>query len=96
MANSGRMAADEFIRRFLLHALSDRFIASAIMSSSPTAAVPTSSRRQLLAVAGTTPPGNDEGQQPECASNLCPGCGGHMEPIGLVPRWWPAKWHDTS
>lgn len=41
-------------------------------------------------------PGNDEGQRPESALNLCPGCGGHMEPIGPVPRSWPAKWQDTS
>lgn len=57
MANSGRMAANEFIRRFLLHALPDRFIASAIMASSPTAADKLALCRQLLAVAGTTPPG---------------------------------------
>jgi hypothetical protein len=92
------LAADEFIRRFLLHALPDRFhrIRHYGFLANRRRADKLALCRQLLAVAGTTPPGNDEGQRPESALNLCPGCGGHMEPIGPVPRSWPTKWQDTS
>jgi hypothetical protein len=92
------LAADEFIRRFLLHALPDRFhrIRHYGFLANRRRVDKLALCRQLLAVAGTTPPGNDEGKQPECASDLCPDCGGHMEPIASVPRSWPAKWYDTS
>ena len=95
------LAADEFIRRFLLHALPDGFhrIRHYGFLANRQRADKLALCRHLLAVAGTASPGDGKGQQPDCAPDVCPSCGGHMEPISCFPRSWPASssaWYDSS
>src|SRR5271170_5761865 len=92
------LAADEFIRRFLLHALPDGFhrIRHYGFLANRQRADKLALCRHLLATAS---PGDGEGQQPDCALDVCPSCGGHMEPIGCFPRSGPASssaWDDSS
>jgi hypothetical protein len=95
------LAADEFIRRFLLHALPDGFhrIRHYGFLANRHRADKLALCRHLLAIAGTASPGNGEGQQRDCAPDACPSCGGHMESIGCFPRWRPpscSAWYDSS
>jgi len=95
------LAADEFIRRFLLHALPDGFhrIRHYGFLANRQRADKLALCRHLLAITGTASPGDGEGQQPDCAPDVCPSCGGHMEPIGCFPRSRPATssaWYDSS
>jgi hypothetical protein len=91
------LAADEFIRRFLLHALPDGFhrirhygfLANRRRHDKLTLC------RKLLAVAAPAPSADGEEQ----LSDLCPCCGGRMEPIGLFrhsPSASSSAWHDSS
>jgi Putative transposase len=94
------LAANEFIRRFLLHTLPDGFPRIrhyGLLANGHRAAKLALCRRLLDlpeptvdAVHDTVPP-----RQPE----RCPGCGGIMIVIGILPRPMPTRpsfWDDTS
>ena len=98
------LAADEFIRRFLIHALPDGFhrIRHYGFLANRRRAAKLALCRTLLAVADAEAPlddGKERQRSADAAPDLCPGCGGRMEPIGMVPRAQPASassWHDSS
>ena len=98
------LTADEFIRRFLLHALPDGFhrIRHYGFLANRRRAEKLALCRTLLAVADADAPLGDcrERQRvDDHAPDLCPCCGGQMEPIGSIPRSWPessSAWHDSS
>jgi hypothetical protein len=98
------LAADEFIRRFLLHALPDGFhrIRHYGFLANRRRAEKLALCRTLLAVADAAmPAGSGEARQQfaDHGHDLCPCCGGQMEPIGSIPRSRPASstaWHDSS
>jgi hypothetical protein len=98
------LAADEFIRRFLLHALPDGFhrIRHYGFLSNRQRAEKLALCRTLLAVADVDAPLGDTQQRRRLADHAydsCPCCGGRMEPIGSLPRSRPATssaWHDSS
>ena len=59
------------------------------------------SRRSLLAVTAAASLGDSQERQrlADRAPDVCPGCGGRMEPIGPFPRSPPVRssaWHDSS
>lgn len=93
------LAADEFIRRFLLHTLPDGFhrIRHYGFLGSRHRAEKLVLCRELLAVA---PPENDEeGEQAGHPTFFCPCCGGRMEVVDPLPRSRPADpsaWYDSS
>jgi Putative transposase/Transposase zinc-binding domain len=91
------LAADEFIRRFLLHALPDGFhrIRHYGFLANRHRHDKLALCRKLLAVAAAAPSADGEEELPD----LCPCCGGRMEPIGLFRFSPPANssaWHDSS
>ncbi len=98
------LAADEFIRRFLLHALPDGFhrIRHYGFLANRRRVEKLSLCRSLLGVADTAMPvdrGEERRQSADLAHELCPCCGGRMEPIGSLMRAQPAQaaaWHDSS
>ena len=97
------LAADEFIRRFLLHALPDGFhrIRHYGFLANRRRADKLALCRSLLAVAAAAPPGDSPQPQrlADPVADVCPGCGGSMEPIGPFLRPPPAHasaWHDSS
>ncbi len=97
------LAADEFIRRFLLHTLPDGFhrIRHYGFLANRHRAEKLALCRELLAAAAAAPPdAGNEGEQPRDRSfDLCPCCGGRMEVVGPLPRSRPANpptWHDSS
>ena len=81
------LAADEFIRRFLLHVLPRGFhrirhyglLASSARKDSLARA------RELLAVA--PPPSDDVPEEPRDVRPPCPCCGGHMIVVETFARW---------
>ena len=81
------LAADEFIRRFLLHVLPRGFhrirhyglLAGSARKASLALA------RELLAVA--PPPNDDTPEEPLDPRPPCPCCGGHMIVIETFARW---------
>jgi Putative transposase/Transposase zinc-binding domain len=97
------LAADEFIRRFLLHALPDGFHRIrhyGFLANRRRAEKLALCRTQLAATAATSLGESQERQRlADPVPDVCPGCGGRMEPIGPFPRSPPAHastWHDTS
>ena len=97
------LSADEFIRRFLLHALPDGFhrIRHYGLFANGHRVAKLAQCRLLLA-APTPPapdPSGDYRQRYHCltghALNICPGCGGAMTSLGPLPRKAPT-WPDTS
>ena len=97
------LAADEFIRRFLLHTLPDGFhrIRHYGFLSNRHRAEKIALCQELLAIGATAPPDNadEPGQTRDRTLDLCPSCGGHMEMLGALPRSRPADppaWHDSS
>ena len=81
------LAADEFIRRFLLHVLPRGF--HRIRHYGLLAG---SARKNSLALAckllGVAPPANDDApDKPLDVRPLCPCCGGHMIVIEIFERW---------
>jgi Putative transposase/Transposase zinc-binding domain len=94
------LAADEFIRRFLLHALPDGFhrIRHYGFLANRQRADKLTLCRKLLGEPARVP----TGERPECrqlAADRCPCCGGRMEPVGVVPRTAtsnPSASHDSS
>jgi hypothetical protein len=96
------LAADEFIRRFLLHSLPDGFhrIRHYGFLANRERTDKLALCRRLLAAAAPAP-GRDPDPPPRpstpAASETCPCCGGAMVRLGIVPR--PAScrpWRDTS
>ena len=98
------LAADEFIRRFLLHALPDGFhrIRHYGFLANRRRADKLALCRSLLAVNGDDAPLSSREtrrQFTDHAYDLCPCCGGKMEAIGSLPRSRPVSfwaWHDSS
>jgi Putative transposase/Transposase zinc-binding domain len=98
------LAANEFIRRFLLHALPDGFhrIRHYGFLANRRRVEKLALCRRLLRVAAVAAPAGDseERQGPaDRAFDACPCCGGPMEPIGWLPRSSPepaSTWHDSS
>jgi Putative transposase/Transposase zinc-binding domain len=99
------LAADEFIRRFLLHALPDGFhrIRHYGFLANRQRAEKLALCRTLVAVGGdgAAPVARDakRRQAADPAPDHCPCCGGRMEPIGAFPQSRPARattWHDSS
>ena len=81
------LAADEFIRRFLLHVLPRGFhrIRHYGLLASSTRKANLERARELLAVA--PPPDNDTSEEPLDTRPPCPCCGGHMIIIENFERW---------
>jgi hypothetical protein len=97
------LAADEFIRRFLLHALPDGFhrIRHYGFLANRHWADKLALCRRLLAAPAPAHTADDKDCQrlPDGAQDRCPCCGGQMEPIGLFPRSSPVSpspWRDSS
>jgi hypothetical protein len=97
------LAADEFIRRFLLHALPDGFHRIrhyGFLANHGCAEKLAQCRALLAATAAASPDSHQDSKRPsDPAPDLCPACGGHMEPIGWFPRPRPASssaWHNSS
>ena len=97
------LAADEFIRRFLLHTLPHGFhrIRHYGFLGNRHRAEKLALCRRLLAIGAAAPPDNaDEPGPPRDRSfDTCPCCGGRMERVGPLPRSRPADppiWHDSS
>jgi hypothetical protein len=94
------LAADEFIRRFLLHALPDGFhrIRHYGFLANRQRAEKLALCRKLLDEPARAPTGD----RPECRRltvDRCPCCGGRMEPVGVVLRMTmgnPLAGHDSS
>jgi Putative transposase/Transposase zinc-binding domain len=81
------LAADEFIRRFLLHVLPrglHRIRHYGLLAGS-TRRTHLALARELMAVAA--PPDDDVGQEPVDARPPCPCCGGHMVIVETFERW---------
>jgi hypothetical protein len=98
------LAAAEFIRRFLLHTLPDGFhrIRHYGFFANRRRGEKLGLCRTLLAV-GDAEMRTGDTREPQRgadkAHDLCPCCGGQMEPIGTLPRSRPARspfWHDSS
>jgi hypothetical protein len=97
------LEADEFIRRFLLHALPDGFhrIRHYGFLANRRRADKLVLCRKLLVVADADTPIDREERQHlvDRAPEVCPCCGGRMEPIGSFPQSQGASssiWHDSS
>src|SRR5215211_1859175 len=81
------LAADEFIRRFLLHVLPDGFhrIRHSGLLAGTARQAGLALARELLAVA--PPPDDDTPEEPLDPRPPCPCCGGRMVIIEAVARW---------
>jgi hypothetical protein len=96
------LRADEFIRRFLLHALPDGFhrIRHYGLFANGCRAAKLAQCRLLLAAPAPPPaPTANYRERYRCLTgrslDICPGCGGAMVPFGPLPRRAQA-WPDTS
>ena len=98
------LEADEFIRRFLLHALPDGFhrIRPYGFLANRGRAEKLALCRAVIAVADVAVPvggGEERRQCADHAPDICPCCGGRMEPIGSFPRLRATSssaWYDSS
>src|SRR3954466_4445597 len=98
------LAADEFIRRFLLHGLPDGFhrIRHYGFLANRGRAGKLALCRAIIAVADVAVPvggGEERRQCADHAPDICPCCGGRMETIGSFARSRPASssaWYDSS
>jgi Putative transposase/Transposase zinc-binding domain len=96
------LAADEFIRRFLLHALPDGFhrIRHYGFLANSHRAEKLELCRRLLAGQLPGPPGEqNQDDLPPRAPECCPSCGGAMVVLAILPRPTPFRppfWNDTS
>ncbi|UVK49734.1 IS91 family transposase (plasmid) [Mesorhizobium sp. AR02] len=97
------LSADEFIRRFLLHALPDGFHRIrhyGLFANGHRVAKLAQCRLLLAAPTPPTPdPTADYRQRYRCLTgrslDICPGCGGAMASLGPIPRK-AQTWPDTS
>mgnify|MGYP002479220030 CR=1 FL=1 len=100
--SNARLAADEFIRRFLLHTLPDGFHRIrhyGFLANGHRAAKLALCRRLLGAPASDAPADEVEDEASPPASGLCPCCGGMMMLTGVLPRLMsqrPRFWDDSS
>jgi hypothetical protein len=85
------LAADEFIRRFLLHTLPKGFhrIRHYGLLAGSTHKTNIARARTLLAVA--PPPDSGEPEESLDHRSPCPCCGGRMIIVETVPRWWQPR-----
>jgi Putative transposase/Transposase zinc-binding domain len=96
------LAADEFIRRFLLHTLPDGFhrIRHYGFLANGHRAAKLALCRRLLDIPHPEPAADPlDDTLPPHRPERCPCCGGAMMVIGFLPRPMPARpsfWHDTS
>jgi hypothetical protein len=98
------LAAEEFIRRFLLHALPDGFhhIRHYGFLANRGRAEKLALCRAVIAVADVAVPvggGEERRQSADHAPDICPCCGGQLEPIGSFVRSRPASssaWYNSS
>lgn len=97
------LAADEFIRRFLLHTLPDGFhrIRHYGFLGNRHRVEKLALCQGLLAVAPVAPLDTSDKAGPlqDHSFDTCPICSGRMEVVGLLPRSCPADpsaWHDSS
>src|SRR3954454_9256794 len=98
------LEANEFIRRFLLHALPDGFHRTRHYGflANRQRIEKLALCRMLLAAADVAVPvgGREERRQfADHPPDICPSCGGRMEPIGSFARSRPASssaWYDSS
>jgi hypothetical protein len=96
------LAAEEFIRRFLLHTLPDGFhrIRHYGFLANRRRADKLARCRALLAVGAVAPPGDGQDRQiSDRGPDVCPCCGGRMERVGPLPRSPPTNspaWRDSS
>jgi hypothetical protein len=95
------LAAYEFIRRFLLHALPDGFhrIRHYGFLANRHREDKLALCRHLLAVAAADDDGQECQRQLDRTPDVCPSCGRRMTPIGPLPRSPAATssaWHDSS
>ncbi len=100
------LAPDEFIRRFLQHTLPDGFHRIrhyGLLANTHRAVNLAICRRLLAAPPPVAPPPTDYRnryhQLTGCRLDICPCCGGIMEPIGPLPRSGRYQWanrYDTS
>jgi hypothetical protein len=98
------LAAEEFIRRFLLHSLPDGFhrIRHYGFLANRRRAEKLALCRALLVVADIAIPvggGEERRQFADHAPDICPCCGGRMEPIDAFARSRSARssaWYDSS
>jgi hypothetical protein len=88
-----RLTADEFIRRFLLHTLPDGFHRIrhyGFLANGHRASKLAQCRRLLAAPAPPPPPATDYRERYRQLTghslDICPACGGRMEPLGPLPR----------
>ena len=95
------LRADEFIRRFLLHALPDGFHRIrhyGLFANGCRAAKLAQCRLLLASPAPPPPPTADYRERYRCLTgrslDICPGCGGAMVPFGPLRR--AQSWPDTS
>jgi len=81
------LAADEFIRRFLLHVLPRGFhrIRHYGLLASSARRASLARARELLAVA--PPPDDEVPDEPRNVRPPCPCCGGHMIIVEIFARW---------
>jgi Putative transposase/Transposase zinc-binding domain len=97
------LAADEFIRRFLLHTLPDRFhrIRHCGFLANRHRTDKLARCRKLLSLTAPASANDDKEPRrlPDPAPDLCPCCGGRMELIAPLPRSRSANhstWYDSS
>jgi hypothetical protein len=100
------LAADEFIRRFLLHTLPDGFHRIrhyGVLANGHRAAKLAQCRRLLAAPTPPPPSAADYRERYRQLTghslDICPACGGRMEPLGPLSRGLSdrtSSWWDTS
>jgi hypothetical protein len=96
------LAADEFIRRFLLHTLPDGFHRIrhyGFLANGHRAAKLALCRRLLNAATIGTPADDAEDKASRRGPGRCPCCGGMMMLTGILPRLMPQRprfWNDSS
>jgi len=95
------LAADEFIRRFLLHTLPDGFhrIRHYGFLANRQRAAKLALCRKLLDAPSQEPPAEQVQDVPSHRPDRCPTCGGAMVMLGVLARPAPCRtsfWDDTS
>jgi hypothetical protein len=96
------LAADEFIRRFLLHTLPDGFHRIrhyGFLANRPRAAKLALCRRLIEAPSQEPPAEQVQDAVPSHRPDRCPACGGAMVMLGVLARPAPCRtsfWDDTS
>jgi hypothetical protein len=92
------LSADEFIRRFLLHALPDGFhrIRHYGFLANGHRAAKLVLCRKLLDIPSPDPAAEIDAAVPPPTIGRCPCCGGAMITLDILPPPGPSFWHNTS